>query len=54
MLAITKSQVPVIARVDGMAAAAGCQLVAQCDFALCTANSQFTTPGWEKKTYYLR
>ncbi|KAH1016266.1 hypothetical protein HUJ04_007518 [Dendroctonus ponderosae] len=39
------SPVPVIAKVDGVAAAAGCQLVAQCDIAICSEKSQFSTPG---------
>jgi enoyl-CoA hydratase/carnithine racemase len=36
---------PVIARVQGAAAAAGCQLVAQCDLAVASDNAKFTTPG---------
>ena len=36
---------PVIARVQGAAAAAGCQLVAQCDLAVASEAAQFTTPG---------
>jgi len=36
---------PVIARVQGVAAAAGCQLVAQCDLALASDTAKFTTPG---------
>jgi enoyl-CoA hydratase/carnithine racemase len=36
---------PVIARVHGAAAAAGCQLVAQCDLAVVTEAAKFTTPG---------
>jgi enoyl-CoA hydratase/carnithine racemase len=36
---------PVIARVQGAAAAAGCQLVAQCDLALASEAAKFTTPG---------
>lgn len=42
---IIQSPVPVIAAVDGLAAAAGCQLVAQCDIVVCTENSTFSTPG---------
>jgi enoyl-CoA hydratase/carnithine racemase len=36
---------PVIARVHGAAAAAGCQLVAQCDLAVASDAAKFTTPG---------
>ncbi len=36
---------PVIARVHGMAMAAGCQLVASADFALAAASAKFQTPG---------
>ena len=36
---------PVIAKVDGLATAAGCQLVASCDIAVATENSRFATPG---------
>ncbi|KAJ8915109.1 hypothetical protein NQ315_000361 [Exocentrus adspersus] len=45
MYSIIDSPVPVIAQVDGLAAAAGCQLVAQCDIVVCTENSKFSTPG---------
>lgn len=36
---------PVIARVDGMATAAGCQLVAACDLAVAADGARFATPG---------
>jgi len=36
---------PVIARVQGAAAAAGCQLVAQCDLAVASENARFVTSG---------
>jgi enoyl-CoA hydratase/carnithine racemase len=36
---------PVIARVDGAAAAAGCQLVAQCDLAVASEAAKFVTSG---------
>ncbi|KAL6260742.1 hypothetical protein P5V15_008265 [Pogonomyrmex californicus] len=45
MRAISQSPVPVIAAVDGLAAAAGCQLVVACDIAVCTERSSFSTPG---------
>lgn len=45
MQAITKSPVPIIAAVDGVATAAGCQLVTSCDIAICTERSSFSTPG---------
>ncbi|CAG9824179.1 unnamed protein product [Phaedon cochleariae] len=45
MHSIINCPVPVIAQVNGLAAAAGCQLVAQCDIAICTENSSFSTPG---------
>jgi enoyl-CoA hydratase/carnithine racemase len=36
---------PVIAEVDGIATAAGCQLVAACDLAVASERSTFATPG---------
>jgi enoyl-CoA hydratase/carnithine racemase len=45
MLALTQLPQPVIALVDGMATAAGCQLVAACDLALATTNARFATSG---------
>lgn len=36
---------PVIARVQGLATAAGCQLVAACDLAVAAAEARFATPG---------
>lgn len=36
---------PVIARVQGVATAAGCQLVAACDLAVASDEAQFATPG---------
>lgn len=36
---------PVIARVQGVATAAGCQLVAACDLAVAAENASFATPG---------
>lgn len=45
MLAIHRLPVPVIARVQGIATAAGCQLVAQCDLAVADATTRFATSG---------
>ena len=45
MLALTQLPQPVIALVDGIATAAGCQLVAACDLALATTNARFATSG---------
>jgi len=45
MLTIHKLSVPVIARVQGMATAAGCQLVAQCDLAVAAEKASFATSG---------
>ena len=45
MQTISRLAQPVIARVQGAAAAAGCQLVAQCDLAVASEAAKFTTPG---------
>jgi enoyl-CoA hydratase/carnithine racemase len=45
MLAIHRLPVPVIARVQGLATAAGCQLVAACDMAVAAEGARFATPG---------
>ena len=45
MLSIARLPVPVIARVQGMATAAGCQLVAQCDLAVASTHASFATSG---------
>jgi enoyl-CoA hydratase/carnithine racemase len=45
MLGLTRLPQPVIARVDGIATAAGCQLVAACDLAVCSETSRFATSG---------
>lgn len=45
MLRIVQLPVPVIARVHGMATAAGCQLVAQCDLAVAADCACFATSG---------
>ena len=45
MLTIRYLPQPVLACVNGVAAAAGCQLVASCDLAIASKNSYFQTPG---------
>ena len=45
MLSLTRLPQPVIARVHGIATAAGCQLVATCDLAICAETARFATPG---------
>lgn len=45
MLAIQRLPVPVIARVQGLATAAGCQLVAQCDLAVASTEARFGVSG---------
>lgn len=46
MLEIVQAPVPIIAKVDGLAAAAGCQLIATCDIVACSEKSTFSTPGY--------
>ena len=45
MLSLLKLPVPVIARVQGLATAAGCQLVAQCDLAVAADTARFGVNG---------
>lgn len=45
MQAIVRLPKPVIARVQGTATAAGCQLVASCDLAVAADTVSFATPG---------
>ncbi len=45
MLTINRLQQPVIARVNGIATAAGCQLVANCDLAVASEEAQFAVSG---------
>jgi enoyl-CoA hydratase/carnithine racemase len=45
MLTIQRLPVPVIARVQGIATAAGCQLVAMCDLAVSASTAKFAVSG---------
>jgi len=45
MLAVQRLPVPVIARVQGVATAAGCQLVAMCDLAVAVETARFAVSG---------
>jgi len=45
MIGMTRIPQPVIARVHGLATAAGCQLVATCDLAVASDNATFATSG---------
>jgi len=45
MLALQRLPVPVIARVHGIATAAGCQLVAMCDLAVAASDARFAVSG---------
>lgn len=45
MLCIQRLPVPVIARVQGIATAAGCQLVAMCDLAVASSDAKFAVSG---------
>ena len=45
MMAIVRHPRPVIAEVQGLATAAGCQLVASCDLAVAVDSAKFATPG---------
>ena len=45
MTSIVTLPKPVIARVHGIATAAGCQLVATCDLAIAAETARFSTPG---------
>lgn len=45
MMSIIQCPKPVIAKVHGIATAAGCQLVSTCDLAVADENAKFATPG---------
>jgi len=45
MQTIVRHPKPIIAQIQGIATAAGCQLVASCDLAVSSVNARFATPG---------
>ena len=45
MLSLTRLPQPVIAKVHGVATAAGCQLIASCDLVIASEDARFGTPG---------
>lgn len=45
MLAMARLPKPIIAQINGIATAAGCQLVASCDLAVAADDARFATPG---------
>ena len=45
MMSLVRLPQPVIARVQGVAVAAGCQLVSMCDLAVAAADARFALPG---------
>ena len=45
MINIVQNPKPVIAAIDGIATAAGCQLIASCDLAYASDRAKFATPG---------
>jgi enoyl-CoA hydratase/carnithine racemase len=45
MMSIQRLPVPVVARVHGIATAAGCQLVAMCDLAVAASDARFAVSG---------
>ncbi len=45
MQTVMHSRKAVIAQIDGIASAAGCQLAASCDMVIASQNAQFCTPG---------
>ncbi|MSQ57209.1 MAG: enoyl-CoA hydratase [Limnohabitans sp.] len=45
MMSLQALSVPVIAKIQGIATAAGCQLVAQCDLAIASSQARFAVSG---------
>src|SRR5256884_7363267 len=52
MLAIQRLPVPVIARIQGIATAAGCQLVAICDLAVASSTAKFAPGGGKSGLFW--
>ena len=53
MMTIQRLPVPVIARVHGLATAAGCQLVAMCDLAVASARREIRGVGHQRRSVLL-
>lgn len=53
MLSIQHMPQPVIARVQGIATAAGCQLVSMCDLAVASVEAKFAVSGGELRAFLL-
>jgi enoyl-CoA hydratase/carnithine racemase len=49
MLTLRRLPQPVVAKVQGLATAAGCQLVASCDLAVAVEEASFATPGGKRR-----
>jgi enoyl-CoA hydratase/carnithine racemase len=45
MQTVVRHPIPIIAQIQGIATAAGCQLVASCDLAVASSTARFATPG---------
>src|SRR5258708_16358637 len=52
MMAIGACRLPVIARVQGAAVAAGCQLVASCDLAFAADTARVAVPGVNPRLFF--
>ncbi len=53
MIKLTQLPQPVIARVHGIATAAGCQLVSMCDLAVAADDARFALPGRQRRRVLL-
>ena len=50
---VQRMQLPVIAEVEGVAAAAGCQLVSSCDVVVASEKATFAVPGYDDFSFFL-